>query len=325
MKTYQIRIYSEKDKDLWNSFVADCKNATFLFHRDFMDYHQHRFEDYSLMVFDKEKLKAILPANRVENKVFSHQGLSYGGMLYKSSEKLASIMTSFKTILNFLEQRGIQALDLKLTPKIYHTHPSDEIDYLMFLLEARLTRRDIASVISKEDRIPIQSNRKDGVRKAKKQGLELKEGLALETFWNNILIPNLKKRHKATPVHSLVEIEALAEKFPNQIQQFSVYKENTMVAATILFITPQVVHVQYISSTEDRQQLGSLDFLFYELIQHHFENIPYFDFGISNEAQGKHVNQGLQYWKECFGGRGIVHDFYTIDPKMHQKLDQVFI
>ena len=44
-----------------------------------MDYHKDRFEDYSLMVFKDEKLVAVLPANRVEDKLFSHQGLTYGG------------------------------------------------------------------------------------------------------------------------------------------------------------------------------------------------------------------------------------------------------
>ena len=69
MKKYSIRPYQESDYELWNTFVSAAKNATFLFHRDFMEYHKERFEDFSLLVFDKVKLVAVLPANRVDNKV----------------------------------------------------------------------------------------------------------------------------------------------------------------------------------------------------------------------------------------------------------------
>jgi hypothetical protein len=47
-----------------------------------MDYHRDRFEDYSLMVYKKEKLVALLPANINDNIVYSHQGPSYGGVVF---------------------------------------------------------------------------------------------------------------------------------------------------------------------------------------------------------------------------------------------------
>ena len=86
MKNYTVRLYEAQDFDVWNTFISTAKNATFLFHRDFMEYHSDRFQDYSLLVFDEKKLVAVLPANRVENTVYSHQGLTYGGLVY--GEKL---------------------------------------------------------------------------------------------------------------------------------------------------------------------------------------------------------------------------------------------
>src|SRR5215216_754207 len=77
MKQYTIKKYDQSDYTIWNDFVALAKNATFLFHRDFMEYHQDRFEDFSVLVFEGEKLKAVLPANKAENSVYSHQGLTY--------------------------------------------------------------------------------------------------------------------------------------------------------------------------------------------------------------------------------------------------------
>lgn len=72
----EVRKYKSEDKVIWNEFVSTAKNATFLFNRDFMDYHKDRFEDFSLMCFEKEKLVGVLPANILGDTVYSHQGLT---------------------------------------------------------------------------------------------------------------------------------------------------------------------------------------------------------------------------------------------------------
>jgi hypothetical protein len=59
------------------------QNATFLF-IDFMEYHEERFHDYSLLIFLRKIIIAVLPANRVSDTVYSHQGLTYGGLFIKS-------------------------------------------------------------------------------------------------------------------------------------------------------------------------------------------------------------------------------------------------
>ena len=89
MKKFSVKRYEPKDYDSWNAFIGQAKNATFLFHRDFMEYHKDRFQDYSLVVLDGEKWVAVLPANVVGDEVFSHQGLTYGGLVYDEKLKLA--------------------------------------------------------------------------------------------------------------------------------------------------------------------------------------------------------------------------------------------
>ncbi|MBQ6659691.1 MAG: GNAT family N-acetyltransferase, partial [Prevotella sp.] len=61
---FEIKRYNQEYADEWNQFVAQSKNGTFLFDRCYMDYHQDRFEDYSLMFYLDNKLYALLPANR---------------------------------------------------------------------------------------------------------------------------------------------------------------------------------------------------------------------------------------------------------------------
>ena len=56
-----------------------------------------------------------------------------------------------------------------------------------------------------------------------------------------------------------------------------------------------------------------------------FKNKNYFDFGISNENQGRNINEGLLYWKESFGARSITQDFYEVEIKNYTLLDNVLL
>src|SRR5690554_869025 len=325
LDTYQIRKYQPRNKSDWDKFVEQAKNTTFLFQRDFMDYHSDRFDDHSLLVYKGEKLLAILPANFRDGELHSHQGLSYGGLVLGEKTTFQETLLVFQSVLIFLEKEGIELLNLKLLPKIYNPLPSDEMDYLLFLTHAKLIRRDLSSCVSNENPLKIESsNRLRGIKKGMKNELEVQEESNLDSFWKKVLEPNLKQVHNQKPVHSLEEISLLGSYFPENIRQFNVYKGNEIVAGATIFETPLVAHAQYISANELGRKTGGLDFLFNHLLQH-FSHKKYFDFGICNEAQGMKVNKGLLQWKESFGGRGIAHDFYEIKTENHNLLNNIFI
>lgn len=313
LKHYEVKKYDKSYYDIWNQFVADSKNGTFLFHRDFMEYHSDRFEDFSLLIFDeKKKLVAVLPANKVDNKLFSHQGLTYGGLVYKDNLKLEVIINIFHDVLKFLNEIGFEKITIKCIPRIYHVKPADEILYILFLLDAELKRRDSLAVLDLEIQNTISKGRMEGVEKGIKNDLKIVEESSFEEFWNSVLIPNLKEKHNALPVHSLKEIEYLHTKFPKNIKQFNVYKNNEIVAGATIFESSQVTHAQYISANSTKNELGSLDFLFYNLITSVFKEKKFLDFGISNENNGKILNSGLSFWKESFGASSIIQDFYEV-------------
>ena len=134
MKTYQVRLYQPKDFDVWNTFISSAKNATFLFHRNFMEYHSDRFQDYSLLVLDGEKVVAVLPANKVENVIYSHQGLTYGGLVLDNKAKLSSVLSIFKSVLQFLNENSIERMIVKTIPNFYLDYFSDELEYCLFIV-----------------------------------------------------------------------------------------------------------------------------------------------------------------------------------------------
>jgi|TARA_Y100000385_G_scaffold290364_1_gene363188 hypothetical protein len=288
-----------------------------------MDYHKERFEDYSLMVYKNGKLLALLPANIKNNIIYSHQGLSYGGVVYIKDVKFKDSLAVFESILKYLKKSGHQKLYLNPIPKFYNSKLSEESSYFLFILEAKLRRRDTLSVIRYSDGLSLSKSRKEGISRAQKKGLEIKEVDEFDEFWNDILIPNLKLKYKTKPVHSLQEITKLKSHFPDNIRQFNVYKNNEIVAGTTIFESSRGAHTQYISGNEYNNSFGSLDFLHSHLISSVFIEKVFFDFGNSNMSNGQEINYGLLFWKEGFGARTVSQDFYVIDVDKYELLKKV--
>jgi len=324
MDSYEVVKYSSNFYDKWNEFVSKAKNATFLFHRDFMDYHKDRFQDYSLMVFKKNKLVSILPANIVENKLYSHQGLSYGGLILPIKSSFQFTLESFYAILKYLFEQKIDSLFLKQVPKIYHLRPSDEVDYLLFILKGEPYRKDVSMSIPLNNTLEFSTLRKRQLKRASQNDLRINYETDLTSFWNNILIPNLKTKHNTIPIHSLNEINELREKFPNNIKQYNVYNAKKLLAGCTVFETESVAHLQYISTEKD-ENIGALDYLVNYLITNVYKKKNYLDFGISNENEGKNINEGLLNWKQSFGASAVIHDFYKIPVKNYLALKNIML
>ena len=321
MSNYRVEKYTKENRLAWDTFISGAKNATFLFARDFMEYHSDRFTDYSLLVYKDDLLYAVLPANIVGDKLYSHKGLTYGSLVLSKSAKLLYTFEAFKALLAFLDAKAISSLELRNIPTFYNTMPSDELSYFLFKANATLIKRDALMVIDTSTKIKFQKNRREGINKAKRNGLTIAVDDNFEGFWNEILIPNLQKKHGVAPVHSLEEIQLLAAKFPDHIKQVNVYKDNVIVAGTTLFLTKTTIHPQYVSGNSDKNAFGSLD-LAYDYIINHFDSSKrYFDFNISSEENGAALNSGLIFWKESCGARTYVADNYLIDTACYKTLD----
>ena len=322
---FSIKTYNDSYKVEWNNFVDISKNSTFLFKREFMDYHAEKFEDFSLLIFYNSDLIALFPCNIRDGEVYSHEGLSYGGVIVKTDLKFLKYLELFTHLLKYFDEKSIKKLYIKQIPSIYNSNFNGELDYLSFVTGAKIYRRDIISVIDMQNENKISKDRIQGYKRGVKNKLEIKETDDLDDFWNSILIPTLSNRHSVNPVHSLRDIKKLKRVFNNNIKQFNVYHEDQLVAGTTIFLTKNVAHVQYIGSNSEKNSLGSLDFLFYNLITEYLSDFKYFDFGNSHEQQGMKINKGLNYWKEGYGARSLTHDFYEINISNFHKLNNLMI
>lgn len=311
------------DEKIWNSFLNISKNSTFLFNRAYMDYHKNRFIDHSLLIYnDKGNLMACFPANETDDfSISSHSGLTYGAFILNKDLKLPKIMDIYKEILKYYSKNGFGELIYKSFPRIYNKIPSDEIDYCLFLSNAKLFRRDTTLVINQQYPIKYSGNIRREASKAQKSGIYIREENDFEQFWDEVITPYMQIKFGVKPVHSLSEIQLLKNSFPGSIKLFVAYNKNgKQLAGTVIFEINNVAHCQYISSTEEGRNSGALNYLHTELINNIYKDKVFFDFGTVNENNGRELNHGLLAWKERMGGRTISHDFFKIETKKYYKI-----
>lgn len=304
--------YDSSKKSEWDNFVAQAKNSTFLFKRDYMDYHSSRFTDCSLMIYNGNKLSALLPANIKEQQIVSHGGLTYGGLILKSDSHATDVLNMFFEIKKFIkEETDATTFIYKPIPYIYSTLPSQEDLYALFRIGATITSRAISSTISNDTRLPFGELRKRKISLAKKNNLIFEVSNNYKEFWK-ILSDVLYQSHGCTPVHSIDEIKLLQSRFPNNIKLYTVSKGNNIIGGTVVYETPTVAHFQYIAASYEGKRTGALDGLFSYLIETIYSDKKFIDFGISTENGGTTLNEGLIFQKEGFGSRGVVYDTYEI-------------
>ena len=307
---FEVRRYTPDKANEWNRFVTASKNGTFLFDRQFMDYHADRFTDCSLMFYRDNALYALLPANVKDDVLTSHGGLTYGGLVMSSRCSAKGVQEVFAAMNTYLSDMGVRRVVYKAIPWIYHQLPAEEDLYaLTSISHATLIIRDISSAVIGDRPVKFSESRKSGLRKALRMGLTVRESEDFATFWQ-ILNANLTAKYGVRPVHSVSELELLHGHFPQGIRLYMVYDGETPLGGTLLFLTPQVLHTQYISATAEGKAHGAIDLLFNHLINEVYTDYRYIDFGKSTVSDSADLNEQLIFQKEGFGARAVCYDTY---------------
>ena len=329
---FEIVPYTPDLHTAWNVFVAQSKNATFLFDRRYMDYHADRFRDCSLMVYDnKGRLFALMPANRVGDIVYTHQGLTYGGLILGLKATAVDVCEVMTTIAGYLSSQGVSRVIYKALPWIYTAIPSDEPLYaLTEMCHAKLISRDIASVVNLDCHVPFSELRFRGKKKAVRHDIHIDFSDDFTAFWD-ILTDNLRTKYGAKPVHTLDEILLLKSRFPENILLCAAFEGTTMVAGTVLYLTTRVAKTQYISASPRGKEVCALDLLFINLLSSltshlslptshlppltsHLSlptsRLQYLDMGTSAMNHSTELKRPLIFQKEGFGARAVCYDTY---------------
>lgn len=301
----QIRPYAACDSALWNVFIAQSKNGTFLFNRGFMDYHAHRFIDHSLLFFEKNNLIAVLPLTQHQQTLISHGGLTYGGLVvsYKIGQK--KVLECFEALGDYLKNNHFERLVYKKIPFIYTSQPCEEDLYALWKMGANVMKKEASSAIYLQERLPFSELRRRR-RRSENLGVLMAKSDDFVAFHG--ILSEVLKKHQAKPVHSPEEMMLLKSRFPENIELFVALENQQMIAGTLLFIYPQLIHTQYLAANDSARKNGALDFLLCSLIEHYQNQKIYFDFGISTENNGQFLNEGLIHHKEGFGAHTVAYE-----------------
>jgi hypothetical protein len=306
----EVAPYSKVMQTEWNAFNRAARNGHFMFDRGYMEYHADRFEDFSCVILDGGHLAGLLPANRRDKAVHSHQGLTFGGLVSGDMRSLETLR-ALDGWVEFCRRAGLASLNYKPLPYIYHRRPSDEALFWLHRNGAELVRRNVSTAIRLNEPGPWSSRRRRGAKKAQSTGLIFQRSQHWDAFWT-LLIEVLGERHDAKPAHSSAEIQLLANRFPQEIQLYTAEKADQVVAGTVMFCSPQVAHAQYIASGPAGREAGALDGLYARLFEIYGGQVSYFDFGISNDPATGDLNPGLIAQKEEFGGSAVTYDMYRL-------------
>ena len=303
--------YTQDKFDDWDSFILKSRAANFLYMRDYLEHHKTKFQDSSIFLTRKDKIVGIFPAAIIERKVISHPGITYGGLVISKEMHASDTLTAFDKIIDFYSKRGVDELIYKVKPQIYSDYSSQSDIYALFLLKAKMFRRDLSSVVNMEDKIKLSKGKIWSINKSKKNGVSKIKSLDIKPFYE-MLKQNLEK-YSAHPTHSMSELEDLLRKFPENISLYVAVLDGKVIAGTVVYDFGKTIHTQYLASTEDGRILGALDHTIHFLQTVIYAEKKYFSFGISTECDGTILNKGLLGYKESFGSTGLTHDFYSIN------------
>lgn len=303
--------YSDSCRSEWDRFVQESKTPHFFFKRDFMEYHSDRFDDASLLFYMKNRPIAVLPSNRSGDTLYSHQGLTYGGVLADQQMSGELMLQLFDRLMGYLRSEGASKLVYKKIPQIYHRMPADEDIYCLHRAGARVVKCELSSAVSQSCRVPYTKGKKWNLGKARKSGVQVQVSSNFNGFMG-LLEDVLRQRHGVSPVHTVDEIVMLAARFPDNIKLYSAELNGEMLAGALMFENDTVAHAQYLANSDAGLEVAALDMVLDHLLNEVYVNKPFFSFGISTENAGLDLNAGLLRSKEGFGARGIVHQTYEL-------------
>jgi hypothetical protein len=307
----EVRPYRADDRAAWDDLVARSRHAHFMFCRGYLEYHRDRFQDASLVILERGRPVALLPASRHGDEVRSHGGLTFGGLIYDDDAGGRATVERLEAVLDHLRDDGVRRLVYKPVPHIYHGVPAEEDLFALSRCGATLIRRDLSTTVRPDQPLAYSKGRRHAVARAR-DVVEVTESAAYGPFME-IETAALLARHGLRPVHTADELELLAGRFPDNIRLFTGAVGGELVGGVVVYETPWVAHAQYIGATDAGRAAGATDAIIDHLLGTVYASKRFFDFGISTYDEGRQLNEGLARNKESFGGRTVVYDHYALD------------
>jgi hypothetical protein len=297
--------YNDNYQDIWDEFVKNSKNGTIFHTRKFLSYHPaERFKDESILIYKKNKLIALFPAIEFENRIISHRGSTYGGLVVGVKNRLSDSLEIWKEIINYYDK----IIEFRKSEYIFDLYPSEEVIFSAKKLGFKEVNEELSTCLDLNN-IKLTKGRKWALTKCKNLKIVF-DDKDYKSYYK-ILKNNLIK-HNSTPTHSLEEMIKLKSLLPNNYFLVTIYLDDKMIAGIWLVLAnSKTAHTFYIAQNYDYTEFQPLSCIVKNIIEFLKErNFKYLNFGISTENGGKIINKGLFEFKESFGGFGVSRYYF---------------
>jgi hypothetical protein len=304
-----IKKYKDTDELIWDDFVNKECFGTIYHTRKFINYHpKDRFEDHSILIYDKEILICILPCCKRGEIYFSYTGATYGGpVISKKYVDIDNLTLIIDNIFNYYDNK----IYFRLANDIYF---DESIHILYFLLSRKLKMvPELSWYINTNDdfinKINNKNNKKYLLNELSNNNLQCiitNEEEDYKQFYI-ILQKNLLTTHNSNPTHTLDEFLNIRNILLDN-SFLMLCKDNNNVIFGGVFVIKATKHCWYtfyISRNIDITYRNvSIIYIMYNIsLLSKKENVKYVDYGISTENIGENINIGLsKYKQESLGG-----------------------
>ena len=314
----KIKEYKNENIDEWDNFVLNSNNGTMFQLQKFLQYHKEgKFDFTSYMIYDNDKLVAVLPGGYKENGAvyWSPLGASYGSIVTKDLH-FDICLAIVDAMLHFFQKQGTKDIFLIPPPLIYSKIYNQHIEYAMLYRKFDFEYHYISHSLDLSLNYKEHYNRstKSKLNKIKNNAdLTILQENDFEAFYP-ILVSN-KLKHNTTPTHSLEDLIKLDALLPDRLKLFIAYHKNKPIAGHLVFLTNENVSLCFYNAMDyEYEKL----FPAYALAEYVIDwsktnGYKWFDFGVSQDTTSDNPmspSLSLINFKERFNTRGIFRSTY---------------
>jgi len=312
MAAFSVKVldrHNEKDRFVWNRFMATAPGATIFHTPAFLSYHQDKFNEQHIGLYKSDQLFGIMPMAVSEQNgkkmARSPYGASYGSMIFASMPNYSASKKITIALMEYFQSVGIKNVILTPPPRIYYPNSCDT--FIFSLLEQGFSQvnADITSVVELTGDIENEvftSRARSKISKARKAGLRIDENADINIFWT--LMDKTFAKHGTNPTHTLDEFKYLQKVLPKNIWVDLAFAGNIPVAGVGYFKINNLVNMTfYICTDPDYRDLQGASFAInHGILNSAKAGFKYFDFGTSSVNMV--AREQIFEFKEGFGALG---------------------
>lgn len=310
LTSFEARPYRADSVHIWDELVASSAAPALIHRRAFMEYHQDRFTDASLLIFNNEAPWGVFPASILGQTVTSHGGLTFGGLVCPPNARARDVIRAVWSVVHHFREQGLITMIWKPIPRDYRIDANEADLYALAACGATLEGRALSAALLPASRLPGKKIR--AAAQSRRSGVSVFPVRRCDAIMSMVAC-NLRSKYGLDPVHSAAELNALWSSIGGDITFAEAQLDGRAVAGAVVFHSRAVDHIQYLAATPEGRKLRAQDLLISEMSEQARVNKRALDFGISTNHDGSQLNEPLQSFKEEFGTTSIVYETYRLE------------